>query len=119
MIHCIMVSGMPLDEMVSDALWRTAWNMFHSNKGEQLLVTDFCKGIVRSEFKNILLVGIGGIEFEGDIATDKGSTKVIFIVSHSELESEHRSPGKWIPLKFTSRPKKEDPSKRFYKNSQN
>jgi hypothetical protein len=89
-----MMSGVSLSDAACDALFQAACKCVHQEKHQAKVVNDDVAGAIHTEFEFGMSGAISGILFEGEIETEKGHSKVKFVVNPNDLEEAHK--GKWV-----------------------
>jgi len=82
----LAVSGFPLSEDVNLAIYITAIGMAHSHSKCERIKTDQCEGIITSQFKYVCLGSIAGTQFNAELDTEQGTTKVSFIAQTQDID---------------------------------
>lgn len=95
MIHCLLFSGIPLNDEIRNLLFYTAQEMFSDKVAYQEVKNLWCEGYLKTDWK---VSGMGtsyGTVFEAYLETNKGTTTVSFITTHEKIK---RGDGVWIPI---------------------
>ena len=87
-IYCLMVSGIPLDDMILGVLLRAARDMLRNGAERLAIRTDDAEGIVETRVHTAVLGSLAGVVFQAEIETDAGKTKTRFIVDSAEISDE-------------------------------
>lgn len=79
-IYCLMTSGLPLNDQLSNLLVSMATDMLRKNKSKRKIKRDTIEGEIRTKQKRAQIGGISGCVFEATIEVATGRTEVKFIV---------------------------------------
>ena len=85
MILCIMFSGQPIDDLVSNTLLRAAQQMYKERKDFLSIASDFMEGQITTEGRTVMFGSAAGVAFDANVAWDGGTTTVKYLVTSREL----------------------------------
>ena len=97
-LYCLMVSGVPLSDEVTDVLLRTTRTMLRKGKERQSVRSDVCEGVVETRFRIANLGSLIGFVFRAEVESDAGKTTVRFLIDSQDIsdeEFEHLERGGW------------------------
>lgn len=97
MIGCLVLSKMPLDNLIKKILFEGARKMFSGEFTQLEFQTDLCCGIITTNFKDGDVGGFFGLEFEVSITTaDAAEIPLSSLYGHSIPGRSPRRPvGLW------------------------
>ena len=97
-IYCIMLTGFPLTDETRNWLFKTAQEMAHLKENKAKVKTFEFEGFITTQW---LRKGIGstfGIEFLAEIDTERGSTKISYIVQTKHFDTDD---GEWVTIPYS------------------
>lgn len=96
-IYCLMVGGRGLSDISRTLLYRTACEMVEKGKMSQSIKSNVYEGIIKNEYKSIMIGSVGGIKFIADFETDLGKNHVEFILQNRDVDKSDKD-GIWVEL---------------------
>ena len=98
-LACFVMSGVPLNDAISNILMFAGRKMIEAGKNRQKIKSPVCEGVLRTEFGRALLGTLSGITFEAEIESDRGKTKVRFLLD-PDLTRAELNEGFWVDTDF-------------------
>ncbi len=95
-IFCLMVSGFGLTDRMRTQLFRAAKTMVENGKQKQPIKNDDFEASIRTDFKYTGLGSFYGILFIAEVESDRGETKVTYIVRTKDLEKVNLDECFWL-----------------------
>lgn len=96
-IMCLMTTGAPLTQQVSDVLLLNAVDMWDERQHTQVITSRSYDGIIKSNLEVFEHFGVPVVLFEAMVATEKfRSVEVRYVVRIDDLE--HMDPGEWARI---------------------
>lgn len=94
-----MVSGVPIDDKTSTALYAAACRMFDGGGNRKKISGPTFEGVLTTEFEYVSFGTIGGTRFVAEIDSIQGKTKVAFVVHDRDLKAMLEK-GVWSPCEI-------------------
>lgn len=97
-IYCIMFT-FSLNDDVRDLLFETAYLMLKNGAKNKRVRSDFCEGVIKTNFNHIALYGTSGIQFQARLETEEGELEVSYMVRPQDLhylERDDAEYGAWL-----------------------
>jgi hypothetical protein len=91
-IFAVLVSAVPLSSALSLLLLQAARELGRSGSGPQEIAGERVHGRVWSEGREVRLGTLGGVLFEAEVETERGSGRVRFLVTRDGLEESGAPP---------------------------
>jgi hypothetical protein len=87
MINCLINSnGKPLTDDTRNLLWRKAQEMARAKQNRMKVKTDFCAGVITTDWEHGSMGSITGLKFQADVVVETGETTITYLVRSFELE---------------------------------
>ncbi len=83
-----MVSGVTLTSEVREALYQAAKRIARKSESWGRVKDESCEGRVQTDYSHVLLGSASGIKFTAEVESERGTTKVSFIVPEEMFEVE-------------------------------
>lgn len=100
-IMCLMTTGAPLTQHVSDVLLLNAVDMWDERRRTQLIASRSYDGVIKSNLEIFEHFGVPVVLFEAMVSTEKyRSVEVRYVVRIDDLE--HMDPGEWARITMGS-----------------
>ena len=95
-----MFFNLPLTDDIRDLLFQTAYLMLKTGQEKRKAKTGSCEGVV-TNLGSVALYGMGGVQFEARLDTEKGKLKATYMVRPQDLERLEKNNvrlGVWMTL---------------------
>jgi hypothetical protein len=99
-MSCLMHSGMPLTGQMREALLQGAKHIARESKSQARISEPNFEGYVETNLQVVSFGSIAGVKFTAKLDTEKGTTKVEFVVPEFELDLPENPNEKyfWVDL---------------------
>ena len=98
-IYCLMYTGMALNDEIRTLLLEKAIKMALDGEKKLKVKSYYCEGIISTQWARKCIGSASGVEFYAEIETDRGSTKVSYIVQTKNFNTDD---GEWVRMKYDS-----------------
>lgn len=95
-VYCLMVQSISLTNYERCLLFDIACEMARKGVNSKRIEDPEMEGVVKTDFEEKLIGGIGGVEFFAEVATELGEGKVKFLVRPADIEE--RNGYDWFPV---------------------
>ena len=85
---CLMVSGVPLTSEVREVLYQAAKRIARKSESWGRIKDISCEGRLQTDYSHVMLGSASGIKFTAEIESERGSTKVSFIIPEEAIAIE-------------------------------
>jgi hypothetical protein len=95
-----MFFNLPLTDDIRDLLFQTAYLMLKTGQEKRKAKTGSCEGVV-TNLGSVALYGMGGVQFEAVLDTEKGKLKATYMVRPQDLQRMEKDDfrlGVWMTL---------------------
>ncbi|MDP3883077.1 MAG: hypothetical protein Q8Q48_03400 [Candidatus Staskawiczbacteria bacterium] len=95
-----MFFNLSLTDDIRDLLFQTAYLLLKTGQGKRKARSGSCEGVV-TNLGSVALYGMGGVQFEGRLDTNRGELKVTYIVRPQDLQRMEQDDvgfGAWLTL---------------------